>query len=172
MVISFYPALVTWVGGGGGGITDRDNLQMFVCLLFIFISFKYRWTFHLLGVLAVYMYRDIPLVSAPVLPHTFYLKLFPQERNINCKTQLEGRHLKGQIFCITLYIFILFLAVFFYNTFISLFIKLLHRSFVTNMGKPTGHLLRQLRSLMRDKHHLTEVIQAYIVPSEDAHQVI
>lgn len=39
------------------------------------------------------------------------------------------------------------------------------------MGKPTGHLLRQLRSLMKNKHHLPEVIQAYIIPSEDAHQV-
>ena len=39
------------------------------------------------------------------------------------------------------------------------------------MGKPTGHLLRQLRSLMKNKHHLREVIQAYIIPSEDAHQV-
>nr|XP_058958325.1 xaa-Pro aminopeptidase 1-like isoform X1 [Pocillopora verrucosa] len=38
------------------------------------------------------------------------------------------------------------------------------------MGKPTGHLLRQLRSLMKNKHHLPEVIQAYIIPSEDAHQ--
>ena len=39
------------------------------------------------------------------------------------------------------------------------------------MGKPTGHLLRQLRSLMRSKHQLAEAIQAYIIPSEDAHQV-
>lgn len=39
------------------------------------------------------------------------------------------------------------------------------------MGKPTGHLLRQLRSLMKNKHHLPEVIQGYIIPSEDAHQV-
>ncbi|RMX57679.1 hypothetical protein pdam_00005020 [Pocillopora damicornis] len=38
------------------------------------------------------------------------------------------------------------------------------------MGKPTGHLLRQLRSLMKNKHHLPEAIQAYIIPSEDAHQ--
>ena len=39
------------------------------------------------------------------------------------------------------------------------------------MAKPTGHLLRQLRSLMRSKHQLTEAIQAYIIPSGDAHQV-
>ena len=40
------------------------------------------------------------------------------------------------------------------------------------MAKPTGHLLRQLRSLMRSKHQLSEAIQAYIIPSGDAHQVI
>ena len=40
------------------------------------------------------------------------------------------------------------------------------------MAKPTGHLLRQLRSLMRSKHQLAEAIQAYIIPSGDAHQVI
>ena len=39
------------------------------------------------------------------------------------------------------------------------------------MAKQTGHLLRQLRSLMRSKHLLSEAIQAYIIPSEDAHQV-
>jgi len=38
------------------------------------------------------------------------------------------------------------------------------------MAKPTGHLLRQLRSLMRSKHQLAEAIQAYIIPSGDAHQ--
>ena len=39
------------------------------------------------------------------------------------------------------------------------------------MAKPTEHLLRQLRSLMRSKHQLAETIQAYIIPSGDAHQV-
>ena len=39
------------------------------------------------------------------------------------------------------------------------------------MAKPTGHLLRQLRSLMRSKHQLAEAVQAYIIPSGDAHQV-
>ena len=40
------------------------------------------------------------------------------------------------------------------------------------MAEPTGHLLRQLRSLMRSKHQLAEAVQAYIIPSGDAHQVI
>lgn len=39
------------------------------------------------------------------------------------------------------------------------------------MAKQTGHLLRQLRSLMKSKHQLSEVVQAYIIPSGDAHQV-
>ena len=39
------------------------------------------------------------------------------------------------------------------------------------MAKQTGHLLRQLRSLMRNKSQLSEAIQAYIIPSGDAHQV-
>ena len=39
------------------------------------------------------------------------------------------------------------------------------------MAKQTGHLLRQLRSLMRNKSQLNEAIQAYIIPSGDAHQV-
>jgi len=38
------------------------------------------------------------------------------------------------------------------------------------MAKQTGHLLRQLRSLMRNKSQLNEAIQAYIIPSGDAHQ--
>lgn len=38
------------------------------------------------------------------------------------------------------------------------------------MAKKTGHLLHQLRSLMKSKHQFSEAIQAYIIPSEDAHQ--
>ncbi|XP_068708734.1 xaa-Pro aminopeptidase 1-like [Montipora foliosa] len=38
------------------------------------------------------------------------------------------------------------------------------------MPKQTGHLLRQLRSLMKSKNHLSEAIHAYIIPSGDAHQ--
>ncbi|KAK2558538.1 Xaa-Pro aminopeptidase 1 [Acropora cervicornis] len=44
------------------------------------------------------------------------------------------------------------------------------RSFSATMAKQTGHLLRQLRSLMRNKSQLNEAIQAYIIPSGDAHQ--
>ena len=39
------------------------------------------------------------------------------------------------------------------------------------MAKQTGHLLRKLRSLMKSKHQLSEAVEAYIIPSGDAHQV-
>lgn len=38
------------------------------------------------------------------------------------------------------------------------------------MVKPTGHLLQHLRSLLK-KYHVDEGVQAYLIPSEDAHQV-
>ncbi|XP_071447927.1 xaa-Pro aminopeptidase 1 [Hetaerina americana] len=36
--------------------------------------------------------------------------------------------------------------------------------------KPTGHLLKKLRSLMKNVKYVTEPLQAYIIPSCDAHQ--
>ncbi|XP_032229694.1 xaa-Pro aminopeptidase 1 isoform X1 [Nematostella vectensis] len=38
------------------------------------------------------------------------------------------------------------------------------------MSRPTGHLLQQLRALMKNKNYVSEAIQAYIIPSCDAHQ--
>lgn len=37
--------------------------------------------------------------------------------------------------------------------------------------KITGELLRQLRQVMKNCKYFTEPIQAYIIPSGDAHQV-
>lgn len=38
--------------------------------------------------------------------------------------------------------------------------------------KVTSELLRQLRQAMRNLEYVTEPIQAYIIPSGDAHQVL
>jgi hypothetical protein len=38
--------------------------------------------------------------------------------------------------------------------------------------KVTSELLRQLRQAMRNSEYVTEPIQAYIIPSGDAHQVL
>lgn len=38
--------------------------------------------------------------------------------------------------------------------------------------KVTSELLRQLRQAMRNTEYVTEPIQAYIIPSGDAHQVL
>jgi Xaa-Pro aminopeptidase len=38
-------------------------------------------------------------------------------------------------------------------------------------AKQTTQILKRLRSLMKDTTFVTEAIQAYIVPSGDAHQV-
>lgn len=38
--------------------------------------------------------------------------------------------------------------------------------------KVTSELLRQLRQAMRNAEYVTEPIQAYIIPSGDAHQVL
>lgn len=40
------------------------------------------------------------------------------------------------------------------------------------MAKPTGELLTKLRSAMKNKAFVRDILQAYIIPSEDAHQVI
>ena len=40
------------------------------------------------------------------------------------------------------------------------------------MAKPTGELLTKLRSAMKNKAFVPEILHAYIIPSEDAHQVI
>lgn len=37
--------------------------------------------------------------------------------------------------------------------------------------RPTTEILKRLRSLMKDTSVVSEAIQAYIVPSGDAHQV-
>ncbi|CAB4044133.1 xaa-Pro aminopeptidase 1 isoform X2 [Paramuricea clavata] len=38
------------------------------------------------------------------------------------------------------------------------------------MAKPTGELLTKLRSVMKNKAFVPDILQAYIIPSEDAHQ--
>ncbi|XP_028403265.1 xaa-Pro aminopeptidase 1-like isoform X1 [Dendronephthya gigantea] len=38
------------------------------------------------------------------------------------------------------------------------------------MAKPTGELLAKLRSAMKNKAYVPDLLQAYIIPSEDAHQ--
>ena len=38
--------------------------------------------------------------------------------------------------------------------------------------KPTTELLKKLRWLMLNSKYLQDAIQAYIIPSDDAHQVI
>ena len=40
------------------------------------------------------------------------------------------------------------------------------------MKKPTGTLLKKLRKLMKNTSYVPEAINAYIVPSGDAHQVV
>ena len=40
------------------------------------------------------------------------------------------------------------------------------------MAKPTGHLLKKLRALMKNKNYVSEAISAYIIPSGDSHQVM
>ena len=40
------------------------------------------------------------------------------------------------------------------------------------MKKPTGTLLKKLRKLMKNTSYVPEAINAYIVPSGDAHQVL
>ena len=40
------------------------------------------------------------------------------------------------------------------------------------MAKPTGELLTKLRSAMKNKAHVPDILHAYIIPTEDAHQVI
>ena len=40
------------------------------------------------------------------------------------------------------------------------------------MAKPTGELLTKLRSAMKNKAYVPDVLQAYIIPTEDAHQVM
>ena len=39
------------------------------------------------------------------------------------------------------------------------------------MAKTTGHLLKKLRALMKNTSYVSEAINAYIIPSGDAHQV-
>lgn len=38
------------------------------------------------------------------------------------------------------------------------------------MVKPTGELLKQLRGVLKNTSYVSETLQAYIIPSEDAHQ--
>jgi len=40
------------------------------------------------------------------------------------------------------------------------------------MARQTTHILKRLRALMKDTTVVNEAIQAYIIPSGDAHQVI
>ena len=40
------------------------------------------------------------------------------------------------------------------------------------MAKPTGELLTKLRSAMKNKAYVPDILHAYIIPTEDAHQVI
>jgi hypothetical protein len=40
------------------------------------------------------------------------------------------------------------------------------------MAKPTGELLTKLRSAMKNTAYVPDILHAYIIPSEDAHQVI
>ena len=39
------------------------------------------------------------------------------------------------------------------------------------MAKPTGELLTKLRSVMKNKAYVPDALQAYVIPTEDAHQV-
>lgn len=41
----------------------------------------------------------------------------------------------------------------------------------STMVKPTGELLTKLRGVMKNTSYVSEALQAYIIPSEDAHQV-
>ena len=43
--------------------------------------------------------------------------------------------------------------------------------FLLDMAKPTGHLLKRLRQLMKNTNYVSEAISAYIIPSGDSHQV-
>ena len=38
-------------------------------------------------------------------------------------------------------------------------------------AKNTGAILQRLRSLMKNSHHVSESVHAYIIPTDDAHQV-
>ena len=38
-------------------------------------------------------------------------------------------------------------------------------------ARQTTHILKQLRCLMKDTTHVVEPVNAYIIPSGDAHQV-
>lgn len=51
------------------------------------------------------------------------------------------------------------------------FMFFLHADTATMSPKITGELLRQLRQAMKNCKFFSEPIQAYIVPSGDAHQV-
>ena len=46
------------------------------------------------------------------------------------------------------------------------------KSGALTMAKPTGHLLKKLRTLMKNRQYVSEAINAYIIPSGDSHQVM
>lgn len=70
------------------------------------------------------------------------------------------------------YVCLDFLFFFYFNVFLDFFqTYLLCHSEKAMSPKITGELLRQLRQAMKNCKYFSEPIQAYIIPSGDAHQV-
>ena len=84
-------------------------------------------------------------------------------------------HTAYEICSLTLSMFY-FPHIFFTNFPIYSFLGLTDKSSIDflqfKMKKPTGHLLKKLRALMKNKSYVPEVVNAYIIPSGDAHQVV